>query len=908
VAFPGCQLVAEVRLVPVEQNASFYVEVLQGVRVTRTSATVLTAADLATLSCPSECSGEAGSGNQGVVDLGGAVPTDAGVDGGSSLPSSQGMPGTLAIDVENNVGRMIVGDLAAETLWIVPLVPGAPTLGAPRALTLEKGANGVSVVRVSPRSQAGKFLYAVARDASVRVVDLDREVECETNPDPRTPFLLSQPIDDSLIPLDPSLEARQLGCFPLGDPSTPARNPAVTTPGITLQGNALPKDVTFVHLEVPPPPTDVTVAPAAAGPSLVVGDFAWIVGSEGRATLVNIFDGCPAPNVQQNPTGPFTPMCQLQNMDFSWKFAQGFPGHPTPNRFDRVAHRLRPGANRLGQAPINCTDNGGAPRISDESPGNNFTVTVNGTAAGAPTDGGMTQQISLYQEQLTLDPVAQPTCSSSTARSIAVYDPDHVRNETWDVTWEGVVPGSTRSTARLGTDPNSPDVVNDPGGSWCSRGIRAGDKLWLNGCTKDDDCDFAQTCTRDPAQPPDVPNGLCLDRMTKNNQAPVDPRVATDCSILLRSMKHYRIQQARMGAPLPATGETSDWLRLRQIYEPEHFVDTRECNVDADCAMVTINGPKDTNGAVTLLPTKCLPDDFDGKNRCLRACDPAATDVMASGCGTDFLCIGPNQATLPAGEGGRCMRAPINQALFAECLNELQPYEIHAGETFIVSGSATGYFNDFEPDPVTRECVVPPVSSPFVRLHQGRIPIGAADLSWCPALSNPLDALPATAPNVCLDQRSVMAPTACTTNADCNKDMNGMPTDLDRECIPRSDAPGGFCLGRTATRSIHYENVFYAIELNVPARSLSGQERPIMMSPQDATDLKFILVGGGFPLATALGVDAQAQQPKVVVTSPDRQTIFVVDEGKSSAATGLRGQLLRVSTAVQATDRTFQVR
>jgi hypothetical protein len=46
----------------------------------------------------------------------------------------------------------------------------------------------------------------------------------------------------------------------------------------------------------------------------------------------------------------------------------------------------------------------------------------------------------------------------------------------------------------------------------------------------------------------------------------------------------------------------------------------------------------------------------------------------------------------------------------------------------------------------------------------------------------------------------------------------------------------------------------------------------------------------------------------VVVTAPDRQTVFVVDEGKSSTATGLRGQLLRVSTAVQATDRSFQVR
>ena len=38
---------------------------------------------------------------------------------------------------------------------------------------------------MSPRSEAGKFVYAVARDGTVRVVDLDREQECETNPSPR---------------------------------------------------------------------------------------------------------------------------------------------------------------------------------------------------------------------------------------------------------------------------------------------------------------------------------------------------------------------------------------------------------------------------------------------------------------------------------------------------------------------------------------------------------------------------------------------------------------------------------------------------------------------------------------------------------------------------------------------------
>ena len=92
---------------------------------------------------------------------------------------------------------------------------------------------GVQVVRVGPRSQAGKFLYAVARDGTVRVIDLDRNVECETNPDPRwktptidlqeTPTLNSSTSQWSF----PAPPPRALGCFPLGDASTPPRSPFV---------------------------------------------------------------------------------------------------------------------------------------------------------------------------------------------------------------------------------------------------------------------------------------------------------------------------------------------------------------------------------------------------------------------------------------------------------------------------------------------------------------------------------------------------------------------------------------------------------------------------------------------------------------------------------------------------------
>ncbi|MGZ6124961.1 MAG: hypothetical protein ACXWLR_08370, partial [Myxococcales bacterium] len=567
----------------------------------------------------------------------------------------------------------------------------------------------------------------------------------------------------------------------------------------------------------------------------------------------------------------------------------------------------------------------------DESVGNNFSITVNGTAAGGSADGGVTSQPSLVQQKLDLPAGALTGCASSTARSIAVYDPDHIRNDSWDLTWEGVVPGTTRSTITTGqASGNGVDVFIDPGAAWCSRGVKAGDKLGLTGCSTDADCDYLQTCTRDPAQPPEVQNGLCLDRQGPGatNQSPVDPGVASTCSLLLRSNRRYRILHAYQAAPLPVSHEVSDWVRIGEIYEPEHPDQTHTCDPEAatdPCIDVTLAGPKDPNGVATVLVTKCL-QDVDGVNRCLRPCDPGATELAANGCGHGYLCIGPGQSRVPSGEPGRCMRAPIDATMFHTCLNELQPYEARAGESFLVSGSASGYLNDLEPDPATHECELPSAKSPFARLHQGRIPISGPDLKWCPPPSDPrhlhnpavgdaydpLGPLDPSLPNVCLDPGPTAMLQPCVLPS-----APGPHCPQGQECLLRSDVPptpplqiaSGFCLDRTATRAIHFENIYYAIELKVPSRGsteLSGGTSDIV--PVDATDLKFIVVGGGFPLATSLGIDAQAQQPRVVVTGPDRQTVFVVDEGKSSAATGLRGQLLRVSTAVQATDRSFQVR
>jgi len=47
---------------------------------------------------------------------------------------------------------------------------------------------------------------------------------------------------------------------------------------------------------------------------------------------------------------------------------------------------------------------------------------------------------------------------------------------------------------------------------------------------------------------------------------------------------------------------------------------------------------------------------------------------------------------------------------------------------------------------------------------------------------------------------------------------------------------------------------------------------------------------------------------RYAVVAPDRQTVYVIDEGKSNAATGLRGQLLRLYSSSQQVDTLFRVR
>src|SRR5262249_4757737 len=93
----------------------------------------------------------------------------------------------------------------------------------------------------------------------------------------------------------------------------------------------------------------------------------------------------------------------------------------------------------------------------------------------------------------------------------------------------------------------------------------------------------------------------------------------------------------------------------------------------------------------------------------------------------------------------------------------------------------------------------------------------------------------------------------------------------------------------TTTRVIHFENPIFNIAVQLP---IAGDKKPFI--PPDGTSISMGITGGGSNLTSLLGVDVQAQQPRSVVVAPDGQTVYVVDEGKSPLATGLRGQLLRL--------------
>ncbi len=744
VAFPTCGLVADIDLSTGQIKEALVFD--------DKGASVVT--DLSTLSCPADCGGGGGGDLMG----------DA--DGGRARAST---PSSIAVDEENH--RILVADSQVGRLTILDYDPGLgkePRFFPPRQYPLSYTSFpenprgqlfGADVVRVSPRTAAGKFAYLVARDATVRVFNLDQLRECETNPDPR--WLQEQAIlGPARVHPDEEISSnlKRLSCFPIGTP----RSPLALSPGIPLSGGALPRDVAFVHLDIGCDPGDPNcpysnqydtvnngVTPAA--PTNWIGDFAWILASSGSVQAVQIADECPMPSYRAcyPDQGTARRVALLRTLQpGQTQDANTAPALPQAVQVipqDRLGNVRRVLSSRFD-------DLNPGPRVVADTQGQPFTVR---TLTGSSVVIGPVQDPSDPPNQtrnrlvlpalasftyLPVDPICNltladpdhPSTYLAAARrpqTIASFpDPYAVRNnENWTLDWEGALLGLSRTNGRLVTggqtapglpppDPNQPappphGTLIDQGGLYCRRGVEDGDKLWLNGCNVDTDCDSGQ-CEREPTRG-SLP-GICLSgegqkTICQNATLPltVDHMVGNDQTVWAAAWtQRYRIiraEQQQLGAnPLDrpqggsgAVADSLDRLTLAELAEPEFQIEQQRCddlNIGDPCMLpkevpparvfndgkghvlpVTDPAPalihvQQPDGSFLPKPTFCRAD-LDGKGLTIRRCLVECKNT--ADCGFGFVCahsayekfelpLKPQNPDDPDPEPRpRCLRAPL---------------------------------------------------------------------------------------------------------------------------------------------------------------------------------------------------------------------------------------------------------
>lgn len=913
VAFPGCSLVGEMDLRTGE--------LIDALQFTPAGAVRVAPEDVR---CPVECTGaitnpvatgaapgvETDDAESAPAAGAGILAADSdseglgtlGINGSDDPPPI--LPRTLAVD---GVRRLYVGDARSDAITVVDLGAGGnfgavrpPVLLAPGGtLASPVPAGGVTVMRLSPlikdpydASYPGtRFLYAIARDRTVRVIDagLDAPYECETNPDGRILNQRYRMIDVTRNPLEfvtendggrnngrprwPNLIQQTLRCLPIG-PQTP-RSPLSRSPGILLPGAAVPRDITFTHGSRPADATENQTAPAA-NPILTVGDFAWIIGSSGRTVVVSLYDACPQPNVPQGTTvkqscvylgaTTQTPDVYLSSVTT----ARANTGQPTPEPIEYMPHRIRNSNGRFDRPNDLTNPADGAARLAvDQSTLGGSPFDIYQTTAPFLCDFGRTGA----GEQLNLN-LCVNTNTSPLSGTLRFYDSVAVRNEAWNVTWEGLVQGGRPAGVLSGSPTRS--TLSDVGAGFCSRAVRPGDKVDLLGCTVDTDCQPWQRCYRDPAAPLQAV-ALCVSRDPATYE-----RAITECQPWTRGVLRYRIREAR-----------SERLELQEITEPENPLNTHECAVPGDnteCSDVVVLVR--SNNATVSLPTTCLPDG-SGVNRCQRACRAGAIGLDGL-CGPGFICA--------QSQSGRdlCLRAPLPTERGSLCFSEPQAYQVRAGDTFLVTSGVNQLQSSEEGrvDPQTGLCELS--TDPGQRYLQSRIPLDDRAMVCPPDVQAdwlaPLTNLPeGNYSNVC----RIVTPPPCTNNSQCGT--------------------GGTCLLESRTclgnRVVRFSNSVLEAVFVVPPRPLtsiaSGPGVPVTYNRVPAIDAQVSLsVTGGFSPLSFLPQSAVGRTPQLfrsIVVGPDRQTIYIVDEGRENVTTGLRGQLLRFYTSTKASDTSFNI-
>jgi hypothetical protein len=694
VTFPSCGLVALVEL----PSGT----IVDSVKVQRSAADQVTLipAGASPTCVVTDCGLPAGtaSGDAGVGagdDAGAGAGDDAGADGGTSAPPPVlAGPTSIAIVPQGDHAYVSVADVSAIlSINLTATSITAPTPESAASIKLE-GAVGSNRIRlaVDPYNQwlsvggtwfAGKFigqdlnpsrrfLYVIARDGSVRIVDVlnpGSERECETNIDP-------------LGPNAPRPE--NLACGVVGEvPRRPFGSPGLRFPSI-------PVDVAFADVR-PNDPREETVS----------GGYAWVITSSSAVYLINID---PAPRVIQaivrrppDQTPPIVPVIYRPPLDPAAPYVgelinvqepPQYPGTPRDRNFVTYNAGLdtASGPARLDLAPVFSPNE---PYLEGF-----WTRGTENNATAVTTD---------FKQTYVLFP-----------------DRAAVTAQTWDVTWEGLIVGQ-RSSGRIAL--NGGVFLQES--NFCSQGVELGDIVTLTGCLRDTDCPLAAKCARDETIDQVAGGftvtGLCVSPKVYENRTCVD---------LAGTLRRYDVVRARQDELKlePHLDEVvrSNLTPCRRNANPGTGQGgAGGMGGGAGGGMGGAGGSMGgAGGAPAQMFTDCQdPTDPDTQDfvctldttttttRCLHPCNDATP------CRPGRVCLSPppegvqNTRFPDFGPGlGVCADAPVIDRQV--CFPQYVTYQVNAARSFIVSGGATGVLSpggrEERPDPYdasTWKCV-----------------------------------------------------------------------------------------------------------------------------------------------------------------------------------------------------------
>ncbi|HET9622519.1 MAG TPA: hypothetical protein VFP84_14200 [Kofleriaceae bacterium] len=748
VAFPGCNMVAGVDL-----SSGTAGKITSMITFDAAGApTVLSdpaAIETAAAACPVECTN---TGHPVALAKTGVRPVA--LSYGYDVPSNTRK---LAIGAENSPKVTVVNlTSTAETVQNGPDPAQPPAQvelapSSPVTTPAQTGTFGVTQVALSSRigmggtagdpfpvsdtvapGGVGQYVYAVATDATVRVIDVlganntpvGTPNECDTQIDPRA-------IEGTSVATSvPLLQCIPVGFKPASSPTPLPRRPGVRGPGIELPKKQVPLSVAFVR----PPAVyskdannmDVQVRPANA-PTNLVGTFGVITSVSGQTYLVNVDDD--------------------NNVAGTDQFVPSQPQLTEPAEI--MAHQLRdnvqtrdvnarvqtnPGSGS-GSGSVtyqpSCVDLGvvevGGPRASSPP---TLDATLGATAAAK-----LAELPSFPQERCTASdapngvPVSELQLAASPATRARVF-PDLKSlplDESWIATWEGRLSNDGTSLDNLSLD--GPPIrqgnfvidstaqarLDDASNPFCGMGVEPYDIVQFRGCNPNNgdlDCPSNYKCyvhADTAVQVEGVAQGSCMLKTEAD-------RLATACRDYLISLRRFTVRKA-------TTGELVLMPRKHELDATplDGCTDDAQCQAYADAAEQTHHDVFDAN---TKDPHSwaCMLDDTraplagdPAKKRCVQTCTVRAGADRDDDCDVGSLCVGE------VGGKGVCMEGVIPPQ---SCVNAPQRFDVRGHEAFVVIGDVTGYTHAIvaEGGKVGAACVKDPNADPFAI---SRIPLTA---------------------------------------------------------------------------------------------------------------------------------------------------------------------------------------